>query len=83
MLSLSEGGGYRDTYPGFIFRVLFPGVCDARVFLAPSFKNLTDNEQSPISTQTTYTPHTKTQIESDGHFYTGNIPVELPFSDKL
>ena len=50
----------RDTYPGFITRVLFPEVCDTRVFLVTDFKILTDNEQSPISTHTTYTPHIKT-----------------------
>ena len=50
----------RDIYPGFITRVLFPEVCDTRVFWVKNSKNLTDNEQSPISTHTTYTPHINT-----------------------
>ena len=50
----------RDTYPGFITQVLFPEVCDTRVFLVTNSKILTDNEQSPISTHTTYTPHINT-----------------------
>ena len=49
-----------DTYPGFITWVLFPEVCDTRVFLVTNFKILTDNEHSPISTHTTYTPRINT-----------------------
>ena len=56
-VSFSEGFFYPGYIPWFYSWVLFPEVCDTRVFLVTNFKILTDNEQSPISTHTTYTPH--------------------------